>query len=167
MTLWIANDLGFFGSLKLLTEWHISDNNFNKVYVTILEINILDYVSRPISYFHEAEFLQKLVLEKKNSLAVAFKLTFWYIEDLLSINNWYFHAYVDSINPSELEIKATESVSSITYSDILPKMTKYAPFLNLIVLYYWLDVYINHIVFNLLNIFLVQIRKLLHIKQYQ
>ena len=51
---------------------------------------------------------------------MAFNLTLRYIDDVLSINNCYFHTYVDSIYPSELEIKdTTESASSVSYFDIL------------------------------------------------
>jgi hypothetical protein len=58
-------------------------------------------------YSYEAEFIQKLLHEKKKSLAVAFNSTFRYIDDVLSINNNNFHSYVDSIYPNEQEIKDT------------------------------------------------------------
>jgi hypothetical protein len=58
-------------------------------------------------YPYEAEFIQKLVHEKKKSLAEAFNSTFRYIDVVLSINNNQFHIYVDSICPKELEIKDT------------------------------------------------------------
>jgi hypothetical protein len=46
--------------------------------------------------------------------------TFRYIDDVLSINNDQFHSYVDSIYPSELEIKdTTESSTSVSYLDVL------------------------------------------------
>ena len=44
-----------------------------------------------------AEFIQKLLHEKKKPLAVDFNSTFQYIDDVLSINNNQFHSYVDSI----------------------------------------------------------------------
>jgi hypothetical protein len=43
-------------------------------------------------YSHEAEFIQKLLREKKKCLAVAFNLTFLYINNVLSINNNHFHS---------------------------------------------------------------------------
>jgi hypothetical protein len=46
-------------------------------------------------YSYEAEFIQKLLHEKKKYLAVAFNSTFRYIDDVLSINNNHFHSYVD------------------------------------------------------------------------
>ena len=53
-------------------------------------------------------------------LAVAFNSTFRYIDDVLSINNDQFNSYVDSIYPSELEIKdTTESSTSASYLDVL------------------------------------------------
>jgi hypothetical protein len=51
---------------------------------------------------------------------VAFKPTFRYIDDVLAINNDQLHSYVDSIYPSELEIKeTTESSTSALYLDVL------------------------------------------------
>jgi hypothetical protein len=74
-------------------------------------------------YSYEAEFIQKLLHEKKKSLAVSFNSTFRYIDDVLSINNNQFHSYVDSIYPSELEIKdTTETPTSASYLDILLKI---------------------------------------------
>jgi hypothetical protein len=63
-------------------------------------------------YSYEAEFIQKLLHEKKKYLDVAFNSTFRYIDDVLSINNNQFHSYVDSIYPSELEIKDTTQSST-------------------------------------------------------
>ena len=71
-------------------------------------------------YSYEADFLQRLVRDKKKALAVTFNSTFRYIDDVLSINNSHFYSYVDSIYPGELEIKdTTESVSSVSYLDAL------------------------------------------------
>jgi hypothetical protein len=75
------------------------------------------------SYSYEAEFIRKLLHEKKKSLAVAFNSTFRYIDDVLSINNNQFHTYVDSIYPNGLEIKdTTECSTSASYLDILSKL---------------------------------------------
>jgi hypothetical protein len=66
--------------------------------------------------YYEAEFIQKLLHGKNKPLAVAFISTFRYIKDVLSIKNDQFHSYVDSIYPSELEIKdTTESSTSALY----------------------------------------------------
>jgi hypothetical protein len=71
-------------------------------------------------YSYEAEFIQKLLHEKNKSFAVVFNSTFRYINTVLSINNDQFHSYVDSIYPSELEIKdTTESSTSASYLDLL------------------------------------------------
>ena len=74
-------------------------------------------------YSYEADFLQRLVRDKKKALALTFNSTFRYIDDVLSINNSIprnFHSYVDSIYPGELDIKdTTESVSSVSYLDVL------------------------------------------------
>jgi hypothetical protein len=51
---------------------------------------------------------------------VAFNSTFRYFDDVLSINNDQFHSYVDSIYPSELEIKdTTKSSTSASFLDVL------------------------------------------------
>jgi hypothetical protein len=74
-------------------------------------------------YSYEAEFIQKLLHEKKKSLAVAFNSTFCYIDDVLSTNNNHFHSYVDSIYPIELDIKdTTECSTSASYLDVLLKL---------------------------------------------
>jgi hypothetical protein len=65
-------------------------------------------------YSCEAEFIQKLLHEKKKYLAVAFSSTFRYIDDVLSINNYHFHSNVDSVYPNELEIKDTTECSTST-----------------------------------------------------
>lgn len=46
-----------------------------------------------------------LIREENRTLAVAFNTTSRYIDNVLSINNCYYHFYVDSKYPSELEIK--------------------------------------------------------------
>jgi hypothetical protein len=62
-------------------------------------------------------------MRRKKSLAVAFNSTFRYIDNVLSFNNNQFHSYVDSIFPSELEIKETmESSTSASYLDVLLKL---------------------------------------------
>jgi hypothetical protein len=70
-------------------------------------------------YSYEAEFILKLLHEKNKPLAVALNSPFRYIDDVLSINNDQFHSYVDSVYPSELEIKdTTESSTSASYIDV-------------------------------------------------
>jgi hypothetical protein len=73
-------------------------------------------------YSYKTKFIQKLLHEKKKSLSVVFNSTFWYIEDVLSINNSQFHSYVDSIYPNDMEIKdTTEYSTSALYLDVLLK----------------------------------------------
>jgi hypothetical protein len=54
---------------------------------------------------HKKEILIRDGLNRKQTWS--FNSTFKYIHDVLSINNDLFHSYVDSIYPSELEIKDT------------------------------------------------------------
>jgi hypothetical protein len=50
---------------------------------------------------------EELLCEKNKLLVVAFKSTFRYIDDMLSINNEHYHSYIDSIYPDALVIKDT------------------------------------------------------------
>jgi hypothetical protein len=74
-------------------------------------------------YSYVVEFLQKLLHKEEISPAVAFNLTFCYIDNTLSINNNNFHSYADSIYAIELEIKDTTGCStSASYLDVLLKL---------------------------------------------
>ena len=67
-------------------------------------------------YSNAADFIQKLLHEKKKYLAS----TLWYIDDISSITDNQFHSYIDFIYPSELEIKdKIERVNHASYLDIL------------------------------------------------
>jgi hypothetical protein len=73
-------------------------------------------------YSYEAEFINHLLHEKNEPFPMAFNSTFWYIDDVLSINNDQFH-YLDSIYPSEVDIKdTTESSVSASFLDVLLNM---------------------------------------------
>ena len=61
-------------------------------------------------YSYEAEFIQKLLHEKKKYLVVAFNSTLRYIDDVLSINDNDFHPYMDPIYPNELEKRTPQSL---------------------------------------------------------
>jgi hypothetical protein len=69
--------------------------------------NFAHLLADSVLFSYEAEFIQKLLHEKKKFLAVAFNSTFPYTDDVLSINNNQFQPLVDSIYPNELEIKNT------------------------------------------------------------
>lgn len=62
-------------------------------------------------------FNQKLMQEKDKTLVVALNSIFRYIDDVLSINNSYFHSYVKSSYESECEIQehATDTKTSVLY----------------------------------------------------
>lgn len=68
---------------------------------------------------------KNLHVKKKNiSHAVAYSSTLRYIEDTLSNNTFYFHTYVVSIYPSELENKiphGLRSASSVLYFFLLER----------------------------------------------
>jgi hypothetical protein len=85
--------------------------------------NCAPFLADLLLYSYKAEFIQKLLHEKKKSLAVAFNSTFRYIDDVLSINNNHFHSCVDSIYPNEQEIKVTtECSTSASYLNKLLKL---------------------------------------------
>jgi hypothetical protein len=82
--------------------------------------NCVPLLADLVSYFYEAEFIQKLLHEENKPLAVAFSSTFRYIDDVLSIKNNQFHSYLDSIYSSKLDIKGTtESSTSALYLGVL------------------------------------------------
>ena len=64
-------------------------------------------------YSYESQFLQKLVKDKKIHEARAFKFTYRYIDDVLSINNSRFAEFLPLIYPPE-----TTSASSASFLDL-------------------------------------------------
>ena len=58
-------------------------------------------------YSYEADFIQELFKENEMKLAQSFNLTFRYIDDVLSLNNFRLGDFVDIIYPIKLEIKDT------------------------------------------------------------
>jgi hypothetical protein len=76
--------------------------------------NYVPFLAEQFLYSYEAEFFQTLVHYSSlflsfhtKPLAVAFKTTFRYFNDVLSLNNNQFHSYVDSRYPDKIEIKDT------------------------------------------------------------
>ena len=70
-------------------------------------------------FYHEYHFLKDLS-KKKDFHGKFFKLTFRYIDDLLSINNKYFKQHIQSIYPNDLELKeTTENDSECSFLDIM------------------------------------------------
>ena len=71
-------------------------------------------------YSYEAEFIQKLISQKKKNVAQSFNHTYRYIDDVLSLSNPKFDNYINLIYPQELDIKnTTESKNSSSYLDLL------------------------------------------------
>ena len=49
-------------------------------------------------YVYEVELIKNLLKDKKNKqLAILFDFTFWYIDDVLWLNNPYFSQYLQLI----------------------------------------------------------------------
>lgn len=65
-------------------------------------------------YSYEAKFIKKNLYVKKINHSL-WPSTFRYIDDVLLINNCYFYTHVDSIYPSELEIKRYHRVCVICF----------------------------------------------------
>jgi hypothetical protein len=63
-------------------------------------------------FVHVADFLQKLVKDKKIHEARAFNFSYRYIDDVLSINNSRFAEFLPLIYPPELEVKETTDTAS-------------------------------------------------------
>jgi hypothetical protein len=58
-------------------------------------------------YSYEEDFIQWLHKKNEKKLARSFNFTFFYIDDVLSLNNSRFGDFVDRIYPIKLEIKDT------------------------------------------------------------
>ena len=70
-------------------------------------------------YSYEAEFIQSFLSTGRKQLASLFNFTYWYIDDVLSINNPEFEYYLGQMYPVELEIKnTTERNTSAVYLDL-------------------------------------------------
>jgi hypothetical protein len=80
------------------------------------------YCAPLLLYSYKAQLIQKVLHEKNKLLAVAFSSIFRYIDDALSINDEQFHSSVDSIYPSELEIKEITQSTSALYLNILMRI---------------------------------------------
>ena len=67
-------------------------------------------------YSYENEFLDKLIKEGKRKLARKFRLSYHYIDDLISFNNKSFEEFISDIYPKELTTsETTESTSVASY----------------------------------------------------
>ena len=70
-------------------------------------------------FYYEYKFLEKLPKDKKFH-GKYFKLTYRFIDDLLSINNKYFREYISQIYPDDLELKeTTENDKECLFLDIM------------------------------------------------
>ena len=72
-------------------------------------------------YSYEAEFIQKLISQKKKYIALSFNHTYRYIDDVLSLSNskFYYYCNINLIYPQDLEIKnTTESTNSSSFLDL-------------------------------------------------
>ena len=70
-------------------------------------------------YSYEEDFIQWLHKKNEKKLARSFNFTFFYIDDVLSLNNSRFGDFVDRIYPIKLEIKDTTYTNrSASYFDL-------------------------------------------------
>jgi hypothetical protein len=71
-------------------------------------------------YSFEADFIQGLLKKNEKKLARSFNVTFHYIDDVLSLNNYRFGDVIDHIYPIELAIKdTTDTYRSASYLDLV------------------------------------------------
>ena len=83
-------------------------------------INCAPLLADLFLYFHENEFLDKLVKEGKRKLARKFSLPYRYTDDLISFNDKRFKEFIFDIYNKELTIsETTESTSVASYLDLL------------------------------------------------
>ena len=72
-------------------------------------------------YSYEAAFIQEILKKNEKKLARHFNVTFHYIDDVLSLNNYRFGNFIDHIYPIELAIKDTTHTdirTSASYLDL-------------------------------------------------
>ena len=85
-----------------------------------METNCAPLLADIFIYSYEAEFIQSLLSTGRKQLAPLFNFTYWYIDDVLSINNPEFENYLGQMYPVELEIKdTTMSNTSASYLDLV------------------------------------------------
>ena len=83
-------------------------------------------------YSYEAEFIKELNKSGNKRQCHSFNLTFRYIDDVLSLNNARFGEYLDTIYPSELEIKdTTDSQNFVNFLDLHLEMKNNGLFTSL------------------------------------
>lgn len=89
---WLSHLSGFWKSGLLTFCWNSHRKQLRSI------------VSQSISIFVWSRiFFKDLYMKKNHSLWPSTR--YLYIDDVLSSNNFYFHSYIDSIYPSEFEIK--------------------------------------------------------------
>ena len=77
-------------------------------------------------YSCEADFIQGLLKKNEKKLARSFNFTFWYIDDVISLNNFRFGDFIDRIYPIQLEIKyTTDADRSASYLDLHLEIDSY------------------------------------------
>jgi hypothetical protein len=76
-------------------------------------------------YAYEADLLQGLLRNKDRKLAQIFNFSFYYLADVLSLNNSRFDNYLQRIYLNELEVKdTTESQKYSSYRDLHLEIAK-------------------------------------------
>ena len=94
------------------------DRIFRQIIGIPMGTNCAPLLANLYLFSYEYDFLQSLT--KRNiHHGKNFNLTFRYIDDLLSVNNKYFKAYLHEIYPNELELKETTgSNETCSYLDL-------------------------------------------------
>ena len=65
---------------------------------------------------YEADIIQGLLKKNKKKLARSFNVTFLYIDDVISLNNFRVGDFVDRIYPIELEINYITDTDSLLHT---------------------------------------------------
>ena len=96
-----------------------AEKAFQQIVGIPTDTNCASLLADIFPYPYEVEFIQSLLWARKKQLPSQFNFTYWYIDDLLSINP-DFENYLDQMYPAELEIKdTTDSNTSTSYMDLL------------------------------------------------
>jgi hypothetical protein len=84
-----------------------------------MSTNCAPLIANLFLYAYEADFIQRLFKKNEKKLARSLNFTFRYIDDIRSLNNFWFGDFVDCIYRIDLEIKdTTDTDRSASYLDL-------------------------------------------------
>jgi hypothetical protein len=97
----------------------LSGRGFQQTVGIHMGTNCASLLADLLPFSHEADFIQGFLKKNEKMLARSFNFTFRYIDDFLSLNNYWFGDFVNRIYPIELEKKdIIDTDRSASYLDL-------------------------------------------------